>query len=51
MKNLLADRKIKENATAQIAHLVFADTQKPTRKNQKSYFFANARMKISILQN
>jgi hypothetical protein len=39
---LLANNKLKENATAQIAHLVFFPTRKtPTRKNQKSYFLAN----------
>jgi hypothetical protein len=42
--------KRQERATAQIAHLVFADTQ-ANAKNQKSYFFANARPKISILQD
>jgi hypothetical protein len=36
---LLANRKLKGNANAQIAHLVFADTKKKTNpKNQKSYF-------------
>jgi hypothetical protein len=29
--------------TAQIAHLVFANTQANPKKNQKSYFLANAR--------
>jgi len=39
---LLENRKQKGNANAQIAHLVFADTQ-VNLKNQKSYFLANAR--------
>ena len=29
-----------QRTTAQIAHLVFANTKKPTLKNQKSIFFA-----------
>jgi hypothetical protein len=48
MKILLANRKIKEIATAQIAHLVFADTL-ANLKNQKSYFFTNAqRLAVSL---
>jgi hypothetical protein len=34
-----------ENATAQIAHLVFADTQKSNPKKPKELFFASARTK------
>ena len=39
--NILKLWFIRENPTAQIAHLVFADKQ-ANPKNQKSYFFATA---------
>ncbi len=38
MKILLANRKIEENATAQIAHLFFADTQAHSKKNKRAIF-------------
>ena len=48
---LLANRKLKGNATAQIAHLVFCRHTGLPEKNQKSYFLANARTKTSIFTN
>jgi len=42
---LLVNRKVKGNATAQIAHLVFADTQTNPEK-PKELFFAFAQRKI-----
>jgi hypothetical protein len=47
---LLANRKMKGKATAQIAHLVFANTQANPEK-PKELFFANARTKTSIFTN
>lgn len=47
---LLANRKLKGNATAQIAHLVFDNTQANPEK-PKELFFANARTKTSIFTN
>jgi len=45
---LLANRKIIGNATAQIAHLVFADTQASPEK-PKELFFSNAqRLAVSL---
>lgn len=38
------------SATAQVAHLVFPDTQ-PNAKNQKSHFFANTQRSIKIISN
>ncbi|MDD3771617.1 MAG: hypothetical protein PHC38_03065 [Weeksellaceae bacterium] len=38
----MTEYKLNDNymdATAQIAHLVFANTPNPNTKNQKSYFF------------
>jgi len=37
---LLANRKLKGNANAQIAHLVFADTQNANLKKPKELFFS-----------
>ncbi len=34
----------KENATAQMAHLVLPDTQADTSQNQKSHFFQRLRL-------
>ena len=43
MKEILLVYKIlKENATAQIAHLVFVDTQNANPKKPKKLFFADA---------
>ncbi|WP_262250367.1 hypothetical protein, partial [Parapedobacter soli] len=40
-----------KNPTAQMAHLVFADTRTNASKNQKSHFFANARTdRATIIQ-
>ena len=39
-------RKINWKPTAQIAHLVFADTQNANPKKPKELFFANARAEI-----
>ena len=47
--NKLTNRHRKENATAQMAHLVLPETQADPSQNQKSHFFANARQNVDFL--
>jgi hypothetical protein len=50
MTNLLQEN-IERRPTAQIAYLVFADTQNANQKNQKSYFFQPHSVDDSPLYN
>jgi len=48
MKILVANEKLKGNGTAQIAHLVFADTQANGEKPKKLFFAKSHQKNISL---
>ncbi|MCB0536574.1 MAG: hypothetical protein KDE33_03510 [Bacteroidetes bacterium] len=48
IKKILLHKERKENAIAQMAHLVLPDTQTDPSQNQKSHFFANAPKTINL---